>query len=581
MGRLRELTRVGRYSEALTAAQALATDNVAAQYSRDVLYVIATNQRCLNQVVAALTTLDLLEQHDPHYSRLFQERGYCFVTLRDARRAIAAFQRAVSLDEALPQSWSMLERLYRMIGDTGNAKIAAGHVTRLATLELIDRQCYAQARDELEALLQREPDDEQYLRLYATTLAALGEHEQAIALYRRLLRNSPHSPELHLSLAHALKTTGQTAAAIESYRTAAANRPGLGDAHWSLANLKTYRFSDDELARMRAEEAALPQTQTVDRYHLCFALGKALEDRGEFAQSWHYYEQGNSLKRSQSRYRAEVDATNTRRQIEFFTASFFAARAGVGAPDSDSIFIVGLPRSGSTLVEQILASHSLVEGTQELPDIPRIVRELKGTDEARYPTVLSELSGDDFGKLGRRYLADSTVYRKSSPRRPFFIDKLPNNFHHVGLIHLLLPQATIIDVRREPMACCCSNLKQLFASGQEFSYGMEDVARYYRSYLDLMRHWDGVLPGRILRIQYEDLVADLESNVRRLLQFCRLDFEPACLEFHTTRRNVRTPSSEQVRQPLFRAGLNQWRHYEPWLTPLKDALGDALVRYRD
>ena len=211
----------------------------------------------------------------------------------------------------------------------------------------------------------------------------------------------------------------------------------------------------------------------------------------------------------------------------------------------------------------------------------RIVRELKETDAAGYPAVLTGLSADDFRKLGERYLADTNVYRKSRPRRPFFIDKLPNNFHHIGLIHLMLPHATIIDTRREPMACCFSNLKQLFASGQEFSYGMEDVARYYRAYLELMRHWDEVLPGRILRIQYEDLVADLESNVRRLLQFCRLDFEPACLEFHTTRRNVRTPSSEQVRQPLFRAGLNQWRHYEPWLTPLKDALGDALVRYRD
>ena len=264
------------------------------------------------------------------------------------------------------------------------------------------------------------------------------------------------------------------------------------------------------------------------------------------------------------------------------TAQFFAARAGVGVPDPDPIFIVGLPRSGSTLIEQILASHSQVEGTQELADIQRIVLEMQGRqsdlDDPRYPGVLAELAPEDFRRLGERYMTDTRAYRK---RKPFFIDKMPNNFRHIGLIHLMMPNARIIDVRREPMACCFSNLKQLFASGQEFTYSIEDIARYYRTYLELMQHWDAVLPGRVLRVWYEDVVEDLEGNVRRILEFCGLEFEPACVEFYKTERSVRTASSEQVRQPIFRDGLFQWRNYEPWLGPLKDGLDDALIRYRE
>jgi hypothetical protein len=275
-----------------------------------------------------------------------------------------------------------------------------------------------------------------------------------------------------------------------------------------------------------------------------------------------------------------------------FTAVFFVARTAAGAPDPDPIFIVGLPRSGSTLIEQILASHSKVEGTQELPELPRIVLELQGRDpnpnDPRYPGVLTELTLDDFRKLGERYMAETRTYRQAASNtrrdpapRPFFIDKMPNNFRHLGLLHLMLPNAKVIDARREPLACCFSNFKQLFASGQEFTYDLEDIARYYRTYLELMRHWDEVLPGKALRCEYEDLVEDLEGQVRRILDFCGLAFEPACLEFHKTERSISTASSEQVRQPLFRAGLDQWQHYEPWLGPLKNALGDALLGYRD
>jgi tetratricopeptide (TPR) repeat protein len=445
---------------------------------------------------------------------------------------------------------------------------------------LVYRHKYAAAREQLALLLAIEPLHLDYRSLDATAVVGLGDHERAISLYSGLLADVPNSSELHLWLGHALKTVGRLAEAIESYRAAAIARPGFGDPYWSLANLKSYRFQDAEIARMRAGEGG-EAIATVDRIHLCFALGKAFEDRGDFTESWHYYERGNALQRAESRYQPEVLESNTRLQSEICTPSFFAARKGWGAADPDPIFIVGLPRSGSTLIEQILASHSQVEGTHELADIQRSVHELQGRehdfDNPRYPAVLADLSEADFAALGQRYIADTRVFRSG---RPFFIDKMPNNFRHIGLIKLMLPNAKIIDARRDPMSCCFSNLKQLFANGQEFAYSVEDIARYYRTYLDLMRHWDAVLPGTVLRVQHEDVVDDLEGSVRRLLDYCGLDFELGCVDFHRNQRSVRTPSSEQVRQPIFRDGLDQWRNYELWLWPLRTALGDAIQRYR-
>jgi tetratricopeptide (TPR) repeat protein len=420
----------------------------------------------------------------------------------------------------------------------------------------VERHKYLRAREELETLLKLEPQNRQYLTLYATACVGLGEHEKAVALYRGLLAAAPGAADLQLSIAHSLKTLGRREESVAAYHAAAALRPSFGDAYWSLANLKTYRFSDDEIARMGAEESA-PGTALVDRYHLCFALGKAFEDRGDYEESWRYYERGNALKRSESRYRPEIIEANTRRQIEVCTRAVLASRAGQGAPDPDPIFIVGLPRSGSTLLEQILASHSRVEGTQELADIPRIALELQGREpdivNSRYPGNLPDLTAAELRRFGDKYIADTRIYRSG---KPYFIDKMPNNFRHIGLIHLILPNARIIDARREPMACCFSNLKQLFANGQEFTYSIEDIARYYRTYLEL------------------------EANVRRLLDFCGLEFEPTCVEFYKTERRVQTASSEQVRQPIFRDGLEQWKHYQPWLGPLEAALGDALTRYR-
>jgi tetratricopeptide (TPR) repeat protein len=440
-------------------------------------------------------------------------------------------------------------------------------------IALLARHRHLRAREQMEKLLETDPNNRIYRSTLATICSGMGDYGRALPLYREIAAETPDDPELHLSMAHALKTLGRTAQAIESYRAAASLRPQYGEAYWSLANLKTYRFTDDDIAQMRAGEGA-PNIQPADRYHLCFALGKALEDRGEYAPSFAYYERGNALKKSECHYRPEPLERNARLQAAVCTRQFFAARQGVGCPDPSPIFIVGLPRAGSTLIEQILASHSQVEGTMELADIPRLVQDLHGRaptgSPARYPGILAELAAADFASMGERYLSDTRAYRTG---KAFFVDKMPNNFRNLGLIYLILPNARIIDARRAPLACCFSNYKQLFASGQQFTYGIDDISRYYRMYVELMDHWNAVLPGRILRVQHEDVVEDLEANVRRILEFCGLQFEPGCLEFHRTLRTVHSASSEQVRQPLNREGVDQWRHYEPWLGPFKEALG--------
>jgi tetratricopeptide (TPR) repeat protein len=487
----------------------------------------------------------------------------------EALRLLARIERQ---RDALDEAERLIESVLTLAPDY--------HAARLDYAEiLIGRQKYLQARKVLDALLQLEPGNLDYRSLHATVCAGIGDHESAIVVYQKLL--TEHGlPHLHLLLGHSLKALGAQSEAIESYRAALHVRPNFGDAYWSIANLKTYRFSDLEIVRM---QDALITCDAIDRLHLHFALGDALERCGRYEESWAHYAYGNALKRAASRYRPEFSETNTQRQIEVCTRQFFAERANIGAPDSGPIFIVGLPRSGSTLIEQVLASHSAVEATQELHDIPRIVQELQARSDPgdpQYPGVLRDLAPEDFCKLGARYLSETKGYRTRKHDAKFFIDKMPNNFRHIGLIHLMLPNAKIIDVRREPMACCFGNFKQLFARGHDFSYDLEFIARYYRTYLRLMSHWDEVLPGRVLRVFYEDVVEDLAGSVRRLLDFCALQFEPACLEFHKTARGVGTASSEQVRRPLNRDGLNRWRPYRPWLRPLEEMLGDALVCYR-
>lgn len=446
------------------------------------------------------------------------------------------------------------------------------------------------ARREAERLLEHAPDDREYLKQYGAACVALGDHEPVIDLYARLLeqpRSEAETADLRLWRANALKVTGRQAEAIADYRASLAARPDNGVAWFSLANLKTFRFTEDDVGRMRAATTR-KHLQDMDRVYLCFALGKALEDRGDYQASWRYYERGNAARRAAGRWRADAAEACADRLKQVFTAEVIAERAGWGHEtvegDPAPIFVLGLPRSGSTLIEQILASHSLVEGTQELTEIGRYAGELCGLDPdcdlPLDPDALLRLTAEEARELGERFLAETQTYRRLG--RPFFIDKMPNNFWHIGLIQLILPRAVIVDVRREPMACGFSNLKQLFGTtNQEFTYGVDDIARYYRVYLDLMRHWEQVLPGRVLRVSYEDVVEDLEPGVRRMLEYCGLSFEPACLAFHETRRSIRTPSSEQVRQPIGREGLTQWRRYAPWLEPLRDALGHAVTGYRD
>jgi tetratricopeptide (TPR) repeat protein len=649
--RIRALLERSQFGAALSAGEALA---VTVPENRDVLYMIAVSQRYLQRIPDALATLERLEHHHPAFSRLFQERGHCYVAMRDAPRAIDAFLNAVNINPALPASWRTLQTLYRMSGQAENVEMAAAHVATLGQLPaevvtatalfsdgelvpaeamirayllkhgdhveamrllariglerdvlddadtlleavlarapdyraarydyaiaLLRRHKHVQCIAELDKLLQLEPNNRIYRTTHATAYVGLGDHERALRLYRELVADAPQTvqaSELHLSIAHSLKALGRQQEAIDSYRTAATVRPSYGDAYWSLANLKTYRFTDEEISKMRSQEAA-QTTAWADRFHLCFALGKALEDRSEFAESFRYYERGNTLKKSRSSYRPEPVERNTRLQKAICTREFFAARedaGSAGASPEIPIFVVGLPRSGSTLLEQILASHSQVEGTMELADIPRLVLELQGremdTENPRYPRILEELGADDFRRMGAAYLADTRIYRTG---KPFFIDKMPNNFRHLGLIHSILPNAKIIDARRNAMACCFSNFKQLFAAGQEFTYSLEDIGRYYRTYLELMAHWDSVLPGKVLRIEHEDVVDNLEANVRRILDFCGLEFEPQCVEFYKTERSVRTASSEQVRRPIFKEGIDQWRNFEPWLGPLKAVL---------
>jgi tetratricopeptide (TPR) repeat protein len=645
--RIRELVQHKEFAPALAAAAVLRASE---PKNRDLLYLIAVSQRYLGQIQDALATLMRLEELHPQFSRLYQERGYCYVSLRSAQQAIEAFEHAVNLNAALPGSWNKLQVLYEMVGRAEEAGTAVAHVRKLATLPteivtatgmfaegdvadaeritrqfllthgdhveamrllariamkldvmddaelllggvlrlapdynaarheyamvLLRRHKHVRARAEIERLLAADPQDRAYRATYAAIWMGLGDHDKALPLYDKLLAETPSAPDLHLSVAHALKTLGRQQDAIDAYRRAAAVDPCYGEAYWSLANLKTYRFTDEELVRMRAAEAA-PRIDLINRYHLCFALGKGLEDRGEYREAFLYYERGNQLKLAECRYRPEITEHNVQLLMKACTRDFLDARRGAGSDSEAPIFIVGLPRAGSTLLEQILASHSEVEGTMELADIPRIVQQLQGPDHvdsyARYLKRLGDLTPAELRATGEKYLADTEIYRTA--KRRLFIDKNPNNFRNIGIIHVILPNAKIIDARRNAMDCCFGNFKQLFAQGQQFTYSLDHIARYYSSYIKLMGHWDEVLPGKVLRMQYEDVVEDLEGSVRRMLGFCGLRFEAACLEFHNTDRRVHTASSEQVRRPINRDGIGQWRNFEPWLGELRHRLG--------
>lgn len=438
----------------------------------------------------------------------------------------------------------------------------------------------SEALQETDWLLADEPDNTDLRKLKAAILARLREYGESIGICESLLDEDPGQVTVWTSLGHMLKSVGRRADSVNAYRKAIALEPRSGESYWSLANLKTFSFTGPELEAMQAQ-LERPGLSEEDRIHFYFAIGKALEDRTDYAESFRHYAEGNRICREIRHYNAAELTEHVRRCITLFTPEFFAARSPCGADTPEPIFILGLPRTGSTLVEQILSSHSGVEGTMELPDIAAIAMSLgewkPAPHETRYPEVLANLDEDALRELGDTYIEQTRVQRKLGT--PFFIDKMPNNFTHVGLIHLILPKARIIDVRRHPLACGLSLFKEHFARAQNFSYNLEDIGRYYRDYVELMAHFDASLPGRVHRIIYESLVNDTETEVRRLLHYCDLPFEESCLYFYKNERAVSTASSEQVRTPIFRGGIDHWRHYEPWLGPLKDALGSLVEAY--
>ena len=438
----------------------------------------------------------------------------------------------------------------------------------------------AQALEQVDRLLASDPRNPAYRNLKAGIAIRLGEVDLAAELYGGVLAEYAGHPKVWMSYGHALKSAGRTPEAIRAYKRALELAPQLGEAWFSLANLKTFRFSAADVAQME-QQAARAELAIDDRFHLEFALGKAHEDAKRFETCFEHYERGNTLRRSVIDYDHREATAQVKRAKALFTPEFFAERAGAGCPAPDPIFIVGLPRAGSTLLEQILASHPLVEGTQELPDVIAMSRELGGKKSragtSKYPDVLEELSPAELRALGERYLAQTRVQRKTTA--PFFIDKMPNNWAHVGFIHLILPNAKIVDARRHPLASCFSVYKQHFARGQHFSYDLEDIARFYRDYVELMAHFDLVLPGRVHRMVYERTVDEFEAEVRALLAACGLPFDERCLRFHENERAVRTASSEQVRRPIYQDGKHQWRNFAEFLRPAERVLGAVLTDY--
>lgn len=444
---------------------------------------------------------------------------------------------------------------------------------------LVRQQKLEAAAEQVERLLAKEPGNPNFLILKGTILVRMGEHGEALEIYERVLKDYPNQPRAQMNYGHTLKTVGRLDESIQAYRECIRLSPGIGEAYWSLANLKTFEFSADDIELMESQ-VTKEGGDANDQAHIAFALGKALEDHRRYDESFKYYARGNSIRKVNHRHDPRINVFNSVRQVKTLDEAFFTAHKGQGFDAPDPIFIVGLPRSGSTLLEQILASHSQVEGTAELTDIITISRKLakksRENSAGYYPEILKDLSAEKTRELGEGYIKSTRIQRSVEP---YFIDKMPNNFQHIGLIHLILPNAKIIDARRHPMGCCFSGFKQLFARGQAFTYDLDYIGKYYRDYVLLMDHWDRVLPGRVLRVQYEDMVSDTENQIRRMLDYCGLEFEQQCLRFYETKRAIRTPSAEQVRQPIYTSGTDHWRNYEAHLGPLKKALGNILERY--
>ena len=507
----------------------------------------------LGKAEALLRTYLRDQPNDVNAIRLLGEVGLSLGALKDAEQLLA---RAVQLaPDYAPARFAYANALYR-------------------------RHRHEQSLEELAVLLATDPENPDWLTLQAACRVDINDHEGALPILAQITNNNPDHRQAWLSLGHAQRAVGDTHAAIQAYEEAIRLGSRAGEAWWSLANLKTYQFSDHQIDTMR-RLAKDSQCDYRDYYHVLFALGKALEDRSEYQDSMAAYAKGNQVRARAVPWDMSAFEDDTRRICDFFNRRLFTEHKNSGHTAPDPIFVVGLPRAGSTLIEQILASHSMIEGTAELADIIAIARDLSGKrrrgDQSQYPQSLAALQPDQIAELGVRYIERTRTQRKTAA--PFFVDKMPNNFSHVGLIKLILPNAKIVDARRHPMDCCFSGYKQLFASGQGFTYGLKRIGHYYRWYIETMNHWDEVLPSAVHRVYHEALLNDPTAEVKRLLDYCGLPFEEQCLSFHTTERKVRTASSEQVRQPLNRSGIGRWRAFETWLKPLEEALGDTLSDY--
>jgi tetratricopeptide (TPR) repeat protein len=519
----------------------------------------------------------------PHPSRYHPRLIEAAMALNENRLEIAEriLKPYLKEDPFDPRAIRMLAELAARIGRLRDAEnllrraveLAPGWTAPKANLALVLGRVGrpAEAMELLDDIFADEPEDLGHWNLKAATLGRLGDFDEAISMYEAVLREAPKQAKVWLSYAHLLKTVGRLADGIAAYRRAIELRPTLGEAWWSLANLKTFKFGADDVAAM-AQALGTPGLSDDDRLHLDFAMGKAMHDAGRIDEAFAHYARGNALRLKLRPYVPGDLRDLVDRSIESFTAEAFSRRREGGCDSPEPIFILGLTRAGSTLLEQILSSHNQVEGTSELQDIPILVRRT-----GKYPRGALDLTGEERRAIGEEYLKRTAVQRRTG--KPFFIDKLPNNWMWVPFIHLILPNAKIIDARRHPLGCCFSNFRQQFANGQAWTYDLEHLGNYYADYVRLMMHVDSVLPGRVHRVIYERMVDDTENEVRRLLDYCGLKFEPACLEFYKNERPVRTPSSEQVRRPIYREATEEWRPYEPYLKPLKAALGPVLDCY--
>ncbi|MCP5396975.1 MAG: sulfotransferase [Sphingomonadaceae bacterium] len=521
--------------------------------------------------------------HDPEMVAIAQA-----MVANDLPRAEAGLRQRLS---AQPMDVAAIRLMAELAGRIGRYKdsenllrraieLAPSFAAAQANLAMVlyKQSRYGEAGEVLEQVLARDPRNPGNRNLLAATLGRIGDYDEALMIYGELVETFPDHARLWMSYGHMLKTVGQLEESITAYRRALAVEPHLGEVWWSLANLKTVKFDESDIAAM---EAALAGEITPDdALHLHFALGKAYADRKAAADSFRHYDAGNALRSEELGYEPEVITQQVDRMIEVLTPEFLAQHEGVGDTTPDPVFILGLPRAGSTLLEQILSSHSQVEGTMELPDIPAMaMREAKaaGNDLRDWPDAVAEMSAERFAELGAEFLERTRVQRKSD--KPFYIDKLPNNWSYAGFIHLILPNAKIIDARRHPLDCCFSNFRQHFAKGQAFSYSLDHIGRYYADYVRAMDHYDRVLPGRIHRVIHEQLLDNPEAEVRAMLDYMSLPFEESCMEFHRNTRAVRTASSEQVRRPINRDGVGQWEPYRQWLGPLEKALGDLPQTY--